>query len=309
MWLILAFTSAALLGFYDVFKKHALKANAVMQVLTLNTFFGSLIFLPFVVLSAIGSIAPSSLFYVPVCGWDIHRYIILKAVIVLLSWLSGYFAMKNLPLTIVGPINATRPVMVLLGALLIFGERLNIFQWIGVALAITGYYMLRRSGKKEGIDFHHNHWIVFAVLGALFGAVSALYDRFLLAPIEAGGLGIDRMAVQSYFLFYQFLMMAVALIIIKEKKRKDKKVLLPTLQFSFSIFLVPLFLAAADFVYFYALTQPDAMISVVSMIRRGSVLVSFFVAVFVFHEKNVRSKVIDLIFVLLSLMFLWMGSQ
>ena len=167
MWLLFAFTSAALLGFYDVFKKHALKANDVVAVLTLNTLFGSLIFLPFVLLSAAGSIAPDSLFFVPACGWEVHKYVVLKAVIVLSSWLCGYFALKNLPLTIVGPINATRPVMVLLGAIFVFGERLNLYQWIGVLLAIVGYYLLRRSGKKEGIDFRHNRWIALAVLRRL----------------------------------------------------------------------------------------------------------------------------------------------
>lgn len=310
MWLVLAFTSAALLGFYDVFKKIALKDNPVVLVLTLNTMFSSLIFLPLVVLSATGYLPASSIFYVPVCGWEVHKYIILKSAIVLSSWLCGYYAMKNLPLTLVGPINATRPVMVLLGALLIFGEHLNMYQWIGVLLAIIGYFMLRRSGKKEGIDFRHNRWIVFAVLGALFGAVSALYDKYLIAPVEVGGLGLDRMAVQSYFLFYQFAMMVVVLLI-TERHVFSQQLIRPSASFQWrwAIPMISLFLSAADFVYFYALSQPDALIAVVSMIRRGSVLVSFFVGALVFKEKNVRSKAIDLILVLLSMVFLYLGSQ
>lgn len=310
MWLVLAFTSAALLGFYDVFKKIALKDNPVVLVLTLNTMFSSLIFLPLVVLSATGYLPASSIFYVPACGWEVHKYIILKSAIVLSSWLCGYYAMKNLPLTLVGPINATRPVMVLLGALLIFGEHLNMYQWIGVLLAIIGYFMLRRSGKKEGIDFRHNRWIVFAVFGALFGAVSALYDKYLIAPVEVGGLGLDRMAVQSYFLFYQFAMMVVVLLI-TERHVFSQQFIRPSASFQWrwAIPMISLFLSAADFVYFYALSQPDALIAVVSMIRRGSVLVSFFVGALVFHEKNVRSKAIDLILVLLSMVFLYLGSQ
>ena len=315
MWLVLAFTSAALLGFYDVFKKQALRANSVVHVLTLNTLFSSLIFLPLVLLSASGRLSPSSVLYVPVCGWEVHRYVILKALIVLASWLCGYFAMKNLPLTIVGPINATRPVMVLLGALLIFGECLNTYQWIGVLLAITGYYLLRRSGKKEGIDFRHNRWIVLAILGALFGAVSALYDKFLLAPAEAGGLGLDRMVVQSYFLFYQFVMMAGVLLVMRcfgasshGRSQATGGQARAVFQWRWSIPLISLFLSAADFVYFYALTQPEALISVVSMIRRGSVLVSFFVGALVFREKNLWSKAVDLAFVILSMVFLWLGS-
>ena len=323
MWLIFAFTSAALLGFYDVFKKHALKDNDVVAVLTLNTFFGSLIFLPFVLLSAAGLLAEDSLFFVPVCGWEVHKYVVLKAVIVLASWLCGYFALKQLPITIVGPINATRPVMVLLGAIFVFGERLNLWQWAGVLCAIFGFFLLSRSGKKEGIDFRHNRWILLAVLASAFGAVSALFDKFLLAPVESGGVGLNRMVVQSFFTFYQFVLMSVVWLCMARQRDTALRTFnfplgltgrltlqeLSTFNYRWSIPLISLFLCAADFVYFYALSLPDALIAVVSMIRRGSVLVSFFVGALVFHEKNLRYKAIDLALVLLSMVFLYLGSR
>ena len=195
VWLLLAFTSAALLGFYDVFKKQALNGNAVLPVLFLNTFFCSLIFLPFILLSAYGTCLDGSMFYVPVVGWEVHKYILMKSLIVLASWLLAYFGMKHIPLTIYGPINASRPILVLVGALLIFGERLNVYQWIGVALAVVSYIMLSRTSKKEGIDFKHNKWI-FAIVGAaIFGAVSGLYDKYLMAPISNGGVGLNKMDV------------------------------------------------------------------------------------------------------------------
>ena len=46
----------------------------------------------------------------------------------------------------------------------------------------------------------------------------------------------------------------------------------------------------ADFAYFYALSLPGAMISIVSMVRRGSVLVSFLCGALLFREKNIKSK-------------------
>lgn len=149
MWLTLAFLSAALLGFYDSFKKKALQQNAVIPVLFLNTVFCSLIFLPFIFLSSETNILDGSLFYVASGGWEMHRYILLKSVIVLSSWFFGYMGMKHLPLTIVGPINATRPVLVLLGAMVVYGERLNLYQWAGVLLAISSFFLLSRSGKKK----------------------------------------------------------------------------------------------------------------------------------------------------------------
>lgn len=319
MWLLLAFTSAALLGFYDVFKKQALKNNAVVPVLTLNTLFCSLIFLPFVVLSAMGHIGEASIFYVPVCGWEVHKYIVQKAVIVLSSWLCGYIAIKNLPLTIVGPINATRPVMVLLGAIFVFGEHLNLYQWIGVLLAIISFFLLSRSGKKEGIDFRHNRWIVMAVLASAFGAVSGLYDKYLLAPVESGGVGLNRMVVQSYFTFYQFLMMCVVLYTMNRIRRKVVERIpagkpsrlsgYTPFHWHWAIPLISLFLSVADFAYFYALSLPAALISVVSMIRRSSVIVSFTVGALAFHEKNLRAKAVDLVLVLLSMVFLYLGSK
>ena len=211
MWIILAFLSAALLGCYDSLKKQALNGNAVIHVLTLNTFFSSLIFLPFIILSATSHTLDGTIFYTPVCGWEVHKYIVLKSFIVLSSWIFGYFGMKHLPLTIVGPINATRPVMVLVGALLVFGERLNGWQWAGVTLAILSFFMLSRSGKKEGINFSHDRWIYFIVTAALLGAVSGLYDKYLMAPEDEGGLGLPRMTVQAWYNIYQLVLMSIML--------------------------------------------------------------------------------------------------
>ncbi|MBA7488384.1 MAG: DMT family transporter [Prevotella sp.] len=304
MWLTLAFLSAALLGFYDSFKKKALLQNAIIPVLFLNTVFCSLIFLPFIILSAKTNILDGSQFHVASGGWEMHRYILLKSVIVLSSWLFGYMGMKHLPLTIVGPINATRPVLVLLGAMLVYGERLNLCQWIGVLLAITSFLMLSRSGKKEGIDFRHNRWISAIVIAALLGAASGLYDKYLMASPSDGGVGLDRMAVQSWYNIYQMGWMLIMMLVLWWPRRKQSP-----FRWDWCILNISLFLSMADFVYFYALSQPHAMISVVSMIRRGSVIVSFLFGALIFREHNLKTKAVDLLLVILGMVFLYLGSH
>ncbi len=304
-WLLLAFLSAALLGFYDAFKKEALRANAVIPVLFLNTLFSSLIFLPFILLSGQTELLDGTIFHVASGGWEMHRYIVLKSLIVLSSWVLGYFGMKHLPLTIVGPINATRPVMVLVGALLVFGERLNGWQWVGVLLAVMSFMMLSRSGKKEGIDFRRDHWVWMIVGAAMLGAVSGLYDKYLMAPVGHGGVGLDRMMVQSWYNIYQCGMMLVMLAVLWWPHRRNTT----PFHWHWSIIGVSLFLSTADFVYFYALSLPDAMISIVSMVRRGSVIVSFLFGAAFFHEKNLRAKAVDLALVLLGMVFLYIGSH
>ena len=297
--------SAALLGCYDSLKKEALKDNSVIPVLFLNTLFSSLIFLPFIVLSATGNVLDGTMFHVASGGWDMHKYILLKGLIVLSSWILGYFGMKHLPLTIVGPINATRPVMVLVGALLVFGERLNGWQWVGVLLAVVSFLLLSHSGKKEGIDFKHDRWIWMIVGAAALGAVSGLYDKYLMAPAESGGVGLDRMMVQSWYTIYQCFMMLIVLCLVWWPHHQDTT----PFHWDWSIIGISIFLSTADFMYFYSLSLPDAMISIVSMVRRGSVVVSFLFGAAFFHERNLKAKAFDLALVLLGMIFLYIGSS
>ncbi|WP_302381558.1 EamA family transporter [uncultured Alistipes sp.] len=299
MWLSLAFASAALLGLYDAAKKKALTGNAVLPVLLLNTFFCSLFFLP-AILSAEcgfgwfdGTVLESS------CGTlRAHGLVVLKSAIVLTSWIFGYFGMKHLPLTIVGPINATRPVLVLLGALLIFGERLNASQWAGVLLALVSLFLLGRSSRREGVDFAHNRWILCIAAAALTGAASGLYDKYIMTRL-------DPVFVQSWYNLYQFLMMAVVVGILWWPRRGHTT----PFRWSWAIPFISIFLSAADFAYLYALRDPDAMISVVSMIRRGSVVVSFLCGALLFRERNLRAKALDLVLILVGMFFLWLGSR
>lgn len=298
MWALLAFISAALLGCYDFFKKVSLKENSVLGVLFLNTLFSTIIFLPFILLSSLG-IINEGILHVPSAPVQTHLLLVLKAVIVLSSWLCGYIGIKHLPITIVSPIQATRPVLVLLGALLLFGEQLNTYQWIGVLMAILSFWLLGKSGKREGIIFSNNRWVFFVVMAALLGAVSALYDKYLMRTLEP-------MLVQSWFNLYQCLLMGTIVVVMNftSSVQRNKRLL-----WRWTIPLISIFLAFADFCYFSALAQEEALIAVVSMIRRGSVVVSFAFGALLLHEKNLKSKALDLLLILIGLFFLYLGSK
>ena len=287
-WWLLAFCSAALLGGYDSFKKISLKDNAVVPVLLLNTVLSAIIFSPFLFTTGWG-------------GWAVQKFILLKSALVLSSWMAGYFAMKNLPLTIVGPINATRPVLVLLGAIVIFDEHLNALQWGGVILAMVAYFLMRLSGHKEGIK-PGNKWLVCLILAVILGAASGLYDKFLMSPER---LGLDRSQVLAWYTLYQAGMMALVLVFLWLPVRRKTT----PFRWDWSIPFISIFLCGADYLYMQALSQPDALIAVVSMIRRGSVLVSFAIGAFILKEKNIRSKALDLVLLLASMVLLYFGSK
>ena len=338
MWLILAFVSATMLGFYDASKKASLKGNAVLPVLLLNTIFSTIIFSPFL-LDYVGGFGWFSGTFLDTSPFNsaahlpdtqhlrqdacspatagissnslnistlgnthsmlkAHLLVILKAFIVLSSWICGYFGLKHLPLTIVGPINATRPVIVLVGAMLLFGERLNLYQWTGVLLAILSIFLMSRAGKKEDINFKSNKWIWCVGLATILGAVSGLYDKFIMKSLSP-------MFVQSWFNFYQMIIMSVICGLIWYPSRHKTT----PFRWSWAIPLISIFICLGDFAYFTSLSDPDSMISVVSLVRRSSVIISFICGVIIFKERNIKTKVFDLALILLGMAFIWLGTR
>ena len=306
MWLVLAFVSALLLGFYDASKKASLKDNAVLPVLFLNTLFSTVIFSPFL-LDYIGGFGWFSGTFLDTAPFGheaqtstlrAHLMVVVKACIVLTSWICGYFGLKHIPLTIVGPINATRPVMVLVGAMLIFGERLNLYQWIGVILAMLSIFLMSRSSKKEDIDFKSNRWIWCVALAAITGAVSGLYDKYIMKSLSP-------MFVQSWFNFYQMLIMGLICGLIWWPTRRRTT----PFHWSWAIPLISIFICLGDFSYFTSLSDPSSMISVVSLVRRSSVIISFACGVVIFKERNLKAKIIDLGLILIGMVFIWMGTR
>lgn len=290
MWILLAICSAIGLGFYDVMKKLSLRDNNVPVVLLINTLISTLLLSPVIIMNiADGGVGLNN----TLSG---HLQIMLKAVIVLSSWILGYFAIKHLPLTIQGPISASRPVMVLVGAIVVFGEQLNLLQWAGILLGFLSLFMISRIGVEEGFSFKHSKWLWLSIGATVIGAISALYDKYLLRYYEP-------LEVQAWYSLYQMLLMGMLVLILTQTGNGGG-----TFTWRWAIIGIPLFLNAADLCYFYSLSLPDSMISVVSMIRRGSVIVSFFYGVIILHERHIRRKLIDLCILLVSLTLLILGS-
>ena len=294
MWVLLAVTSALLLGVYDIFKKISVTGNNVLSVLFYNTLFCSLLMLPAIGVDFYNGIAPFD------GNPTSHLLILVKSAIVLSSWILGYFSLKHLPLTITGPIGATRPVMVLVGAVIIFGEQLNALQYCGVLLGFCSLFFISRLGKKEhqqGVS--NTRWLWLAIGSAICGAASGLYDKYLLQQFQP-------LQVQSWYAIYQCIIMGVTIGLIKKFQPSANAT---PFKFKWTIPFISIFLTIADVAYFYALSDENAMISIVSMIRRGSVIVSFLFGILILKEKNLKLKVIDLALLLLGLILLVLGSS
>lgn len=315
MWTLLAFISALCLGFYDISKKIALRDNKVIDVLTFSICFSALMLAVPLVLSRLWPETMSTtLFYVPAVDAEAHVFIFIKAAIVLASWVFAYISLKHLPISVVSPMQATRPMWTLVGALLIFGERLNAYQWLGVVLAIGSIFLFSLGAAKTAnhpaLFREHRFYYLCLVLAILIGACSGLYDKYLMRHY-------DHNAVQVWYTFYQALMMLVVWSIdryaqsrktaaLKVERRSYETIF--TFHLSPFIFLISVFLVISDNVYMLALSDPDSMIAVVSTIRRGGAVIGFAYGLIFLRENDPWRKILCMLGILAGLILLALGS-
>lgn len=279
-WIAASLLSALFLGFYDLSTKHAVRDNAVLPVLFLANVCSSLVWLALLTLDASAVAALPATLKVDDLTAAQHLQLLLKSVIVASSWLCSYFALKHLPLSLAAPIRATGPMWTLFGALLVLGERPSWLELVGVGITLVSFLGLSIAGSREGVHFHRNQWIGWLLGGTLLGAVSGLYDKFLMARA-----GFTASTVQCWFSIYLALIFLPLAAGWKLRWWPRKE-----FHWRWSIVGVSLALLVADFLYFDALRNPDALVSLVSSLRRGSTLVAFAGSVWLFRETNGRQK-------------------
>lgn len=220
MWTVLAFVSALCLGFYDISKKIALRENRVVDVLTISVCVSSLFLsIPLIFSRLCPEMMLGTHFYVPSLDGTAHAYTILKSIIVLSSWFFGYISLKHLPISVVSPMQATRPMWTLVGALLLFNERLNGWQWVGILLAIGSIFVFsfRRKTISNALSTNTNnkYYYICLAFAIISGACSGLYDKYLMRQY-------DHNAVQVYYTFYQAIMMLIAWAVFNRKNIRLK---------------------------------------------------------------------------------------
>ena len=292
MWMYLGLLSALFLGLHNLCKKHAVQGNEVFPVLLGTISSGFLLILPFFIGSKYFPEETKHLgFYINDIPWSTHGFIFIKSMIMSSSWVLAYQALKYLPITIVTPIRSSGPFFTFIGAIFIYQEKPNGYQWIGFFLIIFSVFIYSRIGKKEGIVFKKNKWI-FAIIGATFlGASSGLYDKFLI-QYQA----LNPQTLQFWFCWYTVLILLVILCFnwfpYKEKRK--------AFTFRWSIPAVGILLQTADYFYFKALQDPEALIMLLSAIKRSQILIAVVAGGLIFKEKNKRKKLIPLVGILIG---------
>jgi bacterial/archaeal transporter family protein len=296
-WVTEILSSAFFLGLYDLCTRHAVRANAVIPVLFFSTLTGAIVWTALLLVQFVHpGLLPHSLVTDPLT-WKQHLQLVLKSAVVAASWVGTYFAFKHLPISLGAPIRATSPLFTLLGAVLILGERPNLLETIGVLTTLALFVGLSFVGTREGIHFHRNQWFWFLIAGVLFGAISSLYDKYLL-----GTLKFSVPTVQCWFSIYLVILFAPFALGWKLRWWPRNE-----FHWRWSIPFIALALLVADYLYFSALQNPHALVSIVMSLRRGSTLVAFAGGLYFFKELNGWRKLPAVLGILLGIVLTLLG--
>jgi transporter family protein len=296
MWIWLGLISMFFLGIYDLCKKHALRENAVLPTLFFSNLASVVLVVPIVLVSFLApDLIEDTCLYVAPLPPTWHGLMIIKALIVGTSWICAYFALKHLPISIVSPIRASGPVYTLIGAILIFHEQPTAMQWAGMGVIFISYFAFSVVGREEGIHFHRSKWVGLIFLATLIGTCSTLFDKWVIH-----GEGMTPAQVMAWYFIY----LSVFFLVVNATLWWPNRMKTTRFRFRWSIPLIGIFLAIADFVYFVGVADPDALIVILSVLRRCSVLISFFAGALLFREVNKRKKAVVLTGILIGVLLI-----
>ena len=276
-WASWVLASSVLLALYDIAKKASVGANAVLPVLLASTTFGFAAYSAGLLASgrfcALGDISGAEL-----------SLGLAKSVIVGTSWVFTFCALRTLPNTIATPIRASAPALVLLIAVPLYGEVPSVLQGAGMAAVFAGYFAFSWAGRHEGIDFFRNRAVWCAIAGAVFSAVSSIWDKYVFQ--------VRALPVESVQLVFQAGLVAFyGLALVASRALRLGR---DSFEWRWTIPLVGILLAGADWLYFKGLAHPGAPISAASLMRRFSVVLTFLLGARFFHETNLVRKGIAL---------------
>ena len=284
-WILL---SSFFLALYDLAKKAGVRDNAVLPVLLCSTCCGCAAFIAGI--SVCGKL--------PAVFANTNEQVLLlaaiKSVIVATSWVFTFYALRTLPITIATPIRASAPALVFIAAFFLYGEIPSWIQAIGMLAVFGGYFVFSWAGKHEGIDFFRNKAVWSAIAGAGFSALSSIWDKYVFQ--------VRAMPVETVQFFFQVGLVCVYALILSGQRLL--KLPHDRFEFRFTIPFVGILLAAADWLYFKGLAVPEAPISVGSLLRRFSVVITFVLGARFFHETNLKRKALALAAILVGVILL-----
>lgn len=263
IWILYVLIFGLLKGSREGMKKAALKKTSSTVILFFYTLIGLIFALPFSATAF--ALAPIQIFY-----------IFLKSAVVCTAWLFAMAALKEISVSLYGIMDLSRMIFSTLLGVFILGEQMTAPKAIGMGLVVLGLLLvnLKKEGSKKPMTLPI---LAAALANCFFNAVSGTMDKVLMKDMESAQL-------QFWFMLFMTLIYGAVLLI------KREPIEWKSLKTNYWIPLMSLSLVLGDRFLFEANAMPQSEVTVMTVIKQSSVLITVLTGWLVFKEKNILYK-------------------
>lgn len=252
-------------------KKAALKKNRSTEILFFYTLVGWVFTLPF----CAEAFATPPVFIL---------YAFIKAAVVCAAWLCAFAALKHISVSLYGIMDLSRMVFSTLLGVLVLGERFTLAKAAGMLLVVTGLTLVNLKRGQTGREMTLTVFIA-AMLNCFLNAVSGTMDKVLMQHMTTSQL-------QFWFMLFMTVIYGVILLVRREG------VVWKTLATNYWVPLMSLSLVVGDRLLFEANANPYSEVTLMTVVKQSSVLVTVLTGWLVYREKNIAYKLLCTLLVL-----------
>lgn len=262
LWMILTLIYGIINGVNYILEKEAMKQNHSIEVLTFSTTIAFLL-ISWDVLSAI---------HVNPCYLGL---LFMKSLVVFIAWKLSFKAMSKISVSRYGVVNMSRILFTGIFGFVFLHEVLALNQWIGMFIVCFGLVLvnvLKKDGKKSS-----NKYVLVLLVGCFFQALAGLLDKIISVNVEPNIL-------QWWFMFFIVIINWTYVII------SNSEINLKTSIKNKWIYIYSILFIVGDRILFFANRIEGSEISIMSLLKQVSIIVTVLVGGKIFHEKNLLTK-------------------
>ena len=279
MYVFIILLSALFLGVYEIFKKISLKQSNIYEVLFFYCLSG-FIFSCFFVGNNLNFNLENSLLT------------LLKSGILVVNWMLVAKCMQKLNVSIVVTFGLLNSALTVLLSVFLFDESITYIHLIGFILIFIGVIAISLLGRKESVvrDEKYFRYIIYLIVAGILSVASSLFDKFLI-----NGRGMNSKEILFLVMLFNTFIYGV-IYFIKNKKIDYKKI-----KSNYFMVLTGVFLVISDFSYYSSIQIEESKLSIISVLRKCSVLVATILSSIFLKEKNIIKKIVIVIFMMLGI--------
>ena len=265
IWLTAAILSAFFAGLTSILAKCGIKKTDSDLATVLRT-------IVVLIFSWIMVLVVGSLHTITEIQPNAFIFLILSGLATGASWICYFKALSVGDINKVVPIDKSSTVLTVLLAIICFGETSNlVMKLIATAILAIGIFLMVEKKKREEKQ-ESKTWMLYAVLAAVFAALTSILAKMGISGVESNlGTAIRTGVV---------LIMAWVIVFARGKQAQLKSIDKKELLF---IGLSGIATGASWLCYYYAIQNGD--VSVVVPIDKLSIIVTVIFSYFVFKEK------------------------